>query len=173
MNRGLVKAILLLPVPVLLIVPAIILYASTGTIVSPELQPPTQVTFWVAMDFLIAGILLAIWSVQAIVTRGEGTPAPWEPTRKLVISGPYRYIRNPMITGVLLILLGEMILFNSWGLFLWAIGFFIANLFYFPMVEEKGLEQRFGETYREYKTHVPRWMPRLKGWNGKTQNSHP
>ncbi|CAB5115467.1 hypothetical protein D3OALGA1CA_2238 [Olavius algarvensis associated proteobacterium Delta 3] len=167
MNRGLAKAIVLLPVPVLIIVPAIILILSRGTIVSPDVQVPTQVTFWVAVDFLTAGIFLAAWSARVIVAVGEGTPAPWEPTRKLVIAGPYRYVRNPIITGVLLILIGETILWNTWALFLWAVVFFVANLIYFPVVEENGLEQRFGEEYLAYKAHVPRWIPRLQSWDGK------
>jgi len=167
MNRGLVKAILLLPVPVLLVVPAIILYVSRGTILSPDIQFPTQVTFWVAMDILSIGLFLAVWSSHVIVSLGDGTPAPWEPTRKLVISGPYRYIRNPMITGAIFILLGETILFNSWGLFVWAVIFYIGKAIYIPLVEEKGLEQRFGKVYREYKSHVPPWLPRLHAWEGE------
>jgi len=166
MNRGLMKAILLLSVPVMVIVPAIILMVSKGTILSPDVQNPTQVTFWVAMDFLLAGLVLAIWSVKVIVTFGEGTPAPWDPTRKLVIAGPYRYVRNPMITAVILILLGETILFNSWALFLWSLVFFAGNLIYFPIVEEKGLEQRFGKAYLDYKESVPRWIPQFQSWDG-------
>jgi len=171
MNRGLVKAILLLPVPVLVIIPAIIIYVSWDTVASPDLQRLTQVTFWVAMDFLVAGICLAVWSVHVLVKSGEGTPAPWDPTRKLVIAGPYRCVRNPMITGVLLMLLGETILFNSWALFLWTLIFFAGNLIYFPTVEEKGLEQRFGEAYIHYKASVPRWIPRFQRWDGNIKSS--
>jgi protein-S-isoprenylcysteine O-methyltransferase Ste14 len=95
---------------------------------------------------------------------GDGTPAPWDPPQKLVIRGPYRHVRNPMITGVLLMLLAEALWFQSWPLALWMLIFFLGNFVYFPLVEEKGLEKRFGNDYREYKAHVPRWIPRLHPW---------
>jgi protein-S-isoprenylcysteine O-methyltransferase Ste14 len=97
---------------------------------------------------------------------GEGTPAPWEPTRKLVLHGPYRCVRNPMMIGVMLILLAEALLLQSWGIAIWLAVFLLLNLIYLPQVEEKGLEHRFGEAYREYKANVPRWIPRLHPWIG-------
>jgi len=95
---------------------------------------------------------------------GEGTPAPWDPPRKLVIIGPYRYVRNPMITGVLLVLLAEALLFGSWLIAGWMLLFLLGNVIYFPFVEEKGLEKRFGDEYLKYKARVPRWIPRLTPW---------
>ncbi len=96
---------------------------------------------------------------------GNGTPAPWDPPKKLVIRGPYRHVRNPMITGALLILLAEALLFQSWPLSVWMAVFFIGNTVYFRFIEEKGLEKRFGDDYRKYKARVPRWVPRLQPWN--------
>jgi protein-S-isoprenylcysteine O-methyltransferase Ste14 len=93
---------------------------------------------------------------------GEGTLAPWDPTRKLVVRGPYRHVRNPMITGVLAILLGEAALFGSWPLLVWAFGFFALNAIYMPLVEEPGLVRRFGDDYVRYRRNVPRWLPRLR-----------
>jgi protein-S-isoprenylcysteine O-methyltransferase Ste14 len=95
---------------------------------------------------------------------GKGTPAPWDPPKSLVIQGPYRYVRNPMITGVLFMLLAEAIFFKSLPIAVWMIVFFLGNAVYFPLVEERGLEQRFGDDYWKYKTHVPRWIPRLRAW---------
>ena len=69
-----------------------------------------------------------------------------------------------MITGALLLLLAEALFFLSWPLAAWMILFFVGNAIYFPFVEEKGLEKRFGDPYLKYKASVPRWIPRLKPW---------
>jgi len=69
-----------------------------------------------------------------------------------------------MITGVLLILLAEAVLLQSWPIAIWMMVFFIGNAIYFPLIEEKSLEKRFGNEYRNCKAHVPRWIPRLKIW---------
>ena len=79
-----------------------------------------------------------------------------------------------MITGVLLILFSEAMLLQSWPIAVWMMVFFIGNAIYFPLVEEKGLEKRFGNQYRDYKNQVPRWMPRLSPWSQESdeeQNS--
>ena len=75
----------------------------------------------------------------------DGTPAPWEPTQKIVVRGPYRYIRNPMITGALLILSAQAMLFQSLPIALWMIVFLIFNLIYFPKVEEPRMLKRFSD----------------------------
>ena len=74
-----------------------------------------------------------------------------------------------MISGVLLVLLAEALLFQSWPITAWMILFFAGNAIYFPLVEEKGLEKRFGDEYLKYKARVPRWIPRLRPWE-KSEN---
>jgi protein-S-isoprenylcysteine O-methyltransferase Ste14 len=69
-----------------------------------------------------------------------------------------------MITGVLLMLSAEALLLQSWPVGIWMMVFFIGNAIYFPLIEEKGLEKRFGNEYRNYKANVPRWIPRLRPW---------
>ena len=69
-----------------------------------------------------------------------------------------------MITGVLLMLFAESVLLLSWPIALWMFVFFMGNVIYFPLVEEIGLEKRFGSEYAEYKHQVPRWIPRLRPW---------
>jgi len=110
-------------------------------------------------------LALAVWTVRIFLGFGKGTPAPWAPPRRLVVRGPYRYVRNPMISGVLMLLLAESLFCRSVPLAVWMGVFFAANAVYFPLVEEKGLEKRFGDDYRKYKAHVPRWIPRLTPWN--------
>ena len=165
MHWGLIKAIIILPCTVLVFVPTALMLLAGGTSFSADLQTPAEVTFYAAAMLFAAGGYLAIKTVRLFTAFVEGTPAPWEPPQKMVIRGPYRYVRNPMITGVILILLGESILFNSWLVFLWTLVFLLGNMIYFPYVEEKGLVARFGDAYREYRDQVPRWIPRLWRWD--------
>jgi len=164
MSRELVKAIIVLPGTVLVFVPAIILAVAHGANFSDQLATPERVLFWLAFLPTAVSLGLAIWTVRLFMKFGNGTPAPWNPPQKLVIRGPYRHVRNPMITGVLFMLLAEAMLFQSWPLATWMGIFFMGNAIYFPLVEEKGLEKRFGDDYRTYKAHVPRWIPRLRPW---------
>ena len=111
---------------------------------------------------LFLGFLLFSWCVSLFARVGQGTLAPWDPTHNLVEVGPYHLVRNPMISGVALMLMGETLLMGSWLLYLWAYVFVAINHIYFVFSEEPGLEKRFGEDYRTYKATVPRWIPRLR-----------
>jgi protein-S-isoprenylcysteine O-methyltransferase Ste14 len=114
---------------------------------------------------LVVGISLMRATITRFDDEGDGTLAPWDPTKTLVVSGPYRYVRNPMISGVVSNLLGEALLFRSPALACWGAAFFLVNAIYFPLAEEPGLERRFGDDYRRYKAAVPRWIPRLRPWH--------
>jgi protein-S-isoprenylcysteine O-methyltransferase Ste14 len=107
------------------------------------------------------GLTIMAITISSFIRVGKGTLAPWSPTKKLVIKGLYRYVRNPMILGVLTVLLGEALSLWSKNILIWAVCFFLINTLYFIASEEPGLEQRFGDEYREYKKHVSRWMPRF------------
>jgi protein-S-isoprenylcysteine O-methyltransferase Ste14 len=108
------------------------------------------------------GIFMLSYTISLFGRIGKGTLAPWSPTQKLVVVGPYRYCRNPMITGVFFILVGEAGFFNSVDILRWAGLFFLINTIYFIIKEEPDLEKRFGEEYRNYKKNVPRWIPNLR-----------
>jgi len=84
-----------------------------------------------------------------------------------VAVGPYRFVRNPMISGVALMLIGQALLRGSWLMGIWAGVFIFINHIYFVLADEPGLERRFGENYRIYKANVPRWVPRIWPWSGK------
>ena len=114
---------------------------------------------------LAVGLALFVASLSRFASEGHGTLAPWDPPRELVVRGPYRYVRNPMISGVLLVLLGEALVLRSRSHLLWAFTFFAINAVYIPLLEEPDLEDRFGESYREYRRHVPRLLPRLMPWD--------
>ena len=115
---------------------------------------------------LVVGIALFSWCINLFARVGQGTLAPWDPTTNLVITGPYRYVRNPMISGVALLLVGQSLLWPSKTVALWSLVFITINHIYFVFSEEPGLEERFGEPYRKYKANVPRWVPRLRPWTG-------
>ncbi|MFL5584127.1 MAG: methyltransferase family protein [Gemmatimonadaceae bacterium] len=116
-----------------------------------------------ALIFLI-GFALFAWCITLFGRIGKGTLAPWDPTQRLVAVGPYRHVRNPMITGVLAMLAGEAVFLGSRVIMIWAAAFLAFNHLYFLISEEPGLERRFGRDYEEYKLAVPRWIPRLTPW---------
>ena len=158
MTGSLFKAIVILPGTALVFVPALLLWLTRDGALAPTLAAPLTLRFWVALAFGGAGLVLAVWTVRLFVRVGQGTPAPWDPPQKLVVRGPYRHVRNPMITSVIAMLLAESLYFASWPLAIWMLVFFLINAVYFPLSEEKGLEKRFGEDYRIYRDNVPRWI---------------
>ena len=118
----------------------------------------------VGLILIVVGIVLFASTLRRFATEGKGTLAPWDPPRKLVVHGPYRYVRNPMISGVLIILLGEACVLLSPPHFWWMLTFFAINAVYIPLLEEPFLQSRFGDSYTEYRRHVPRLIPRLTPW---------
>ena len=127
-------------------------------------DPPALLAELAGLVLLAIGLALFAASLRRFAGEGEGTLAPWDPPRRLVVRGPYRYVRNPMISGVVFVLFGEACVLRSLPHLVWA-GFFLAlNLVYIPLVEEPQLARRFGDAYREYCRHVPRVVPRLRPW---------
>jgi protein-S-isoprenylcysteine O-methyltransferase Ste14 len=119
---------------------------------------------FVGVVLLGIGLLLFVASLRHFVSQGRGTLAPWDPPQVLVVAGPYRYVRNPMISGVLFIVFGEALVLMSRPHALWALFFMCLNLVYIPILEEPMLDQRFGAAYQEYLKHVPRFLPRVRPW---------
>ena len=111
---------------------------------------------------IISGIYLLVITNNLFYIIGKGTLAPWNPPKLLVIMGPYKYIRNPMIGAVLLTLLGEALITGSVILFSWFVIFFIINIIYFIYSEEPALVKRFGNNYKKYKKAVPMFIPKFK-----------
>ena len=119
---------------------------------------------FIGLALLALGLTFFSWSLRRFAVEGKGTLAPWDPPRELVVHGPYRYVRNPMISGVAMVLFGEAAILRSWPHAIWALTFTAINLIYIPLVEEPELAGRFGESYREYCRHVPRLFPRATPW---------
>jgi protein-S-isoprenylcysteine O-methyltransferase Ste14 len=123
--------------------------------------PESEILVLLGTLFLFMGLALLIYTIYLFRKLGEGTLAPWEPTQQLVIRGPYRYCRNPMITGVFFILIAETLVLHSDLILIYTVVFFLINTLYFKLMEEPGLVERFGEAYKEYRRHVPMWLPRF------------
>jgi protein-S-isoprenylcysteine O-methyltransferase Ste14 len=165
-------SILLLPAVATLAVPYWILSRSPSSLPGSA-TPATLAAVLAAAAVVGFGLALVVGTIRRFVTEGRGTLAPWDPPRHLVVSGVYRRVRNPMISGVILILLGEALAFLSIPLLGWAAGFWVINAIYIPLLEEPMLEARFGEEYREYKAHVPRWVPRRLPWTPPWEGAGP
>jgi len=160
------RAILPLPGVVTVLVPILVL-ATTGAHVGWGLGGVAALLpVLLGLALLAAGFALWLWTVRLFARIGDGTLAPWDPTRQLVVAGPYHHVRNPMISGVVAFLAGEAALFGSLPLLVWCAAFFAFNHVGFLVYEEPGLEKRFGDEYREFKRNVPRWLPRRTPWTG-------
>ncbi|MDR2737920.1 MAG: isoprenylcysteine carboxylmethyltransferase family protein [Puniceicoccales bacterium] len=152
-------AVLMLPVMVLVIIPGGILYFSAY-----RWHPIGACAAIGACFFVVIGLLLAISTTVLFHSLGMGTAAPWDPPAVLVVAGPYRYVRNPMISGVFSMLIGEVLISRSPYIAVWFLIFLAAKMVYIPLIEEKHLRKTFGENYAEYEKNVPRWIPRLTSW---------
>ncbi len=115
---------------------------------------------WVGGTFVALGYLLAVWCVMLFIRIGKGTPLPFAHPQRLVIVGPYRYVRNPMVLGTVLFLLGNGLVLGSYGVLVYAALIFLV-MHLFVLVEERSLSRRFGDAYLIYWRQTPRWWPRL------------
>lgn len=159
---AIVKAFLIAPFNIMITIPGVILWISFKWGIFKEQNFIFSLTtMFLGMVFIVMGIYFAFRSVGDLTNRGEdGTPAPWNPPKNLVVKGIYQRIRNPMVTGVSFVLFGETLIFGSLPLFLWLLIWLAGNLIYTPLIEEPELERRFGDSYHQYKKQVPRWFPR-------------
>lgn len=172
MTASFFKTILILPGTVLVYIPAFLIWMSQGTAYAATLPPLLSMRMLAGVVLGAAGFVLMVWTMRLFAEKGGGgTPAPWEPIRNLIVQGPYRYMRNPMLTGVILTLAAEAVLLWSLPIGLWMLLFFVANTAYFALFEEPGLEKRFGDPYRAYKAEVPRWLPRRTPYEAQSDEN--
>jgi protein-S-isoprenylcysteine O-methyltransferase Ste14 len=136
----------------------------------PDLLPGI-VGVAVGVPFLTAGALLCGWCVARFL-KVRGTPVPLNPPEELIVSGPYAWVRNPMLTGVFGALFGLGLLLHSAGIALiWTPAYVLVHLAELKRVEEPELARRFGSAYAEYRTQVPMFIPRLRRYRGPSADT--
>jgi protein-S-isoprenylcysteine O-methyltransferase Ste14 len=165
-TRPLVKAFLIAPLNIMAIIPIILHWLSFHLDFLKQFNLKFSLLGNSAgLVFILTGGYIIIRSVSELTNNGEdGTPASWCPPKNLVMTGLYKRTRNPLYIGVTLVLLGEVLfsggfLVLGWFLF-WSGGILVVT----PLMEESELEERFGDSFRNYKKSVPRWLPKI--WEG-------
>jgi protein-S-isoprenylcysteine O-methyltransferase Ste14 len=156
-------AIAALPFTVTVLIPAWIGRSNQTSLHAPA-DWPEMVGVLAGIALTSVGLALFVATLRLFGTVGQGTLAPWDPPKQLVVRGPYRYVRNPMISGVLFVLFGEALILRSPPHLQWAVLFLLINAVYIPLIEEPQLAARFGDAYRDYRRHVGRLIPRIRPW---------
>ncbi len=108
------------------------------------------------------GAAIALWCISAFIVIGRGTPAPFDPPRRLVVRGPYRFVRNPMYIGAALALAGAALFYKSVTLLAHSCVFLVTTHLFVIAYEEPTLGGKFGPDYDDYRRHVRRWLPRFR-----------
>ena len=122
---------------------------------------PWGIAQWVGAWLIANGAGLMGWCVYLFVVAGQDTPVPWDPPKRFVLSGPYRFVRNPMALGALMLLAGQALIFESRTGWAYAVAVGCAVWAFIRFIEEPQLRHRFGQNYTDYCRRVPRWIPRL------------
>ncbi len=132
-----------------------------------EFQPPffdLDATRAVGILLIVAGLPGLVDSFVRFALQGLGTPAPIAPTQNLVVTGLYRYVRNPIYIALVAVILGQAILFGDWRLMVYGGFMWLAFHAFVVAYEEPVLAQSFGTQYEDFRANVPRWIPRLSPW---------
>ncbi|UCF62459.1 MAG: isoprenylcysteine carboxylmethyltransferase family protein [Anaerolineaceae bacterium] len=146
---------ILVPCIIHFLVPYLILQATSES-------APSQLGLIEVGSVILAviGISMVIWVSITFVRRGKGTAAPIVPPKEFVAIGLFRFVRNPMYVGLLLVIFAEAVFFRSAWILLYGSLLWLATHSYTVLIEEPELERRFGATYRNYRSTTPRWIPR-------------
>ena len=126
--------------------------------------------FGVDLTRILGGILIIVGvpgvvdSFARFALEGLGTPAPIAPPQKLVVTGLYRYVRNPIYIAVVAVIFGQALLFGDWRLLWYGALLWLFFHVWVVMIEEPTLKQTFGTEYESFRINVPRWIPRLSPW---------
>lgn len=151
------------------------LLVAPGTVVG---LVPWWISHWIIRPpffglriFQVLGVLLILAGTPAVLDsfarfawQGLGTPAPIFPTQQLVVSGFYRYVRNPMYVGLVWVIVGQGLLFADLRLFYYVAAVWLATHIFVITYEEPTLRRTYGVEYELFCSHVPRWIPRLTPW---------
>jgi len=132
-------------------------FLSWSGIVAPATSAAPQVA---GMIMVTIGTAIALWCVFTFVFIGKGTPAPFDPPRRLVIRGPYRFVRNPMYIGAGMTLAGAGLFYEALSIFIYTGIFFLITHLFVVLYEEPTLRKTFGADYETYFGRVSRWLPK-------------
>jgi protein-S-isoprenylcysteine O-methyltransferase Ste14 len=126
-----------------------------------------ELTRVIGIVLILAGVPGLVDSFARFALQGLGTPAPIAPAKNLVVTGLYRYVRNPMYVSVVAVILGQAFLFGDWHLILYGALFWLSCHLFVVAYEEPTLERTFGAEYEAFRANVPRWIPRLTPWRAE------
>ena len=117
---------------------------------------------WLGLILIAAGLAVVVEAFARFAWEGLGTPAPVAPTRTLVVSGFYRFVRNPMYVAVCALIFGQAVLFASWAVALYGVVVAVAFDTFVRLYEEPTLRRTYGDQYDAYRAATPRWIPRFR-----------
>lgn len=140
-----------------------------------EFQPAffgLELTRAIGLMLIIAGVPGVVDSFARFALQGLGTPAPIAPAQKLVVTGLYRYVRNPIYVGVTAVIFGQALLFGDQRLLWYAALLWLFFHVWVRVFEEPTLKETFGAQYEDFRANVPRWIPRLTPWRAGGHRNH-
>jgi protein-S-isoprenylcysteine O-methyltransferase Ste14 len=155
-----------------LIVPLFLIWIPHRILLSPEFIYRFDIGIYryLGLAPIILGVAIYIFCSGSFIFVGKGTPIPFTPTKDLIVTGLFRFVRNPLYIAGVLVLAGEAILFQSLGIFIYCLVMFGVFNFH-VLMEETLLAEKFGARYKQYCKSVPRWIPRLKSSRKKDSES--
>ena len=131
-----------------------------------RLEPAPYLAIALGALLVLAGLLVLIDCFWRFAREGQGTPAPAAPPQKLIVTGFYRHVRNPMYLAVMALIMGQLLIFQHAALVAYGVALWCAFQLFIVYYEEPKLRSAYAESYQAYAAHVPRWLPRLKPWRG-------
>jgi protein-S-isoprenylcysteine O-methyltransferase Ste14 len=152
----------------LFVAPGIVAGVIPWAISGYQLEPPLlgfEPLRWIGVALLILGALLLIETFSRFALQGLGTPAPIAPTKTLVVTGSYRFVRNPMYVAVVSLIVGQALWFGSIGTLIWGVVVWLTVHAFVLAYEEPTLSSTYGVQYDRYRANVRRWIPRLTPWS--------
>ena len=147
----------------LLIIPFFLIWIPHEILLSPEYSYRFDIGIYryLGMAPIVLGVVIYLFCSGSFIVVGKGTPIPFTPTKELIVTGLYRFVRNPLYIAGVLVLSGEAILFQSFGIIIYCLVMFgVFNVH--VLMEESLLAEKFGARYEQYCMSVPRWIPRFK-----------
>ena len=153
----------------LFVAPGVVAGLVPGLISGWQFGPPLlslEPLRWLGVLLLLLGGTLLLETFARFALQGLGTPAPIAPTRTLVVTGSYRFVRNPMYVAVVSLILGQALLFGNGAVLAYGLVVWLTVHVFVLSYEEPTLSRDYGELYDRYRANVRRWIPRATPWEG-------